>query len=300
MASTTGGSSSTANKRAVLGVDLPPGRFLELPGRGVTFLRDQPGPVGAPVVMLLHGWTATADLNFFRVFPRLTGAYRVLAMDLRGHGRGIRPRAYFRLEDCADDVIAVADQLGIDRVVPVGYSMGGTVAQLVAHRHPTRTAGLVLCSTAASFRAPDGTDRFMWNGLVPAMTAALSLTPPALRQQLLSRFVLARNDGTVPGWMLDEMRRNDPAAVAQAGLALSRFDSTPWIGELGRTGSSAIPAAVVVTTEDGTVPPSRQRALAAGLSGANVFEVVADHRAAITSADAWVPQLRKALAAVLR
>ena len=300
MASTTGGPSSTANEQPAPGVDLPPGRFLELPGRGVTFLRDQPGPVGAPVIMLLHGWTATADLNFFRVFPRLTGSYRVLAMDLRGHGRGIRPRAYFRLEDCADDVVAVADALGIERVVPVGYSMGGTVAQLVAHRHPTRTEGLVLCSTAASFRAPDNTDRFMWNGLVPAMTAALSLTPPALRQQLLSRFVLARKDGTVPGWMLDEMRRNDPAAVAQAGLALSRFDSTGWISELGRTGSTAIPAAVVVTTEDGTVPPLRQRALAAGLSGANVFEVAADHRAAITLADVWVPQLRKALAAVLR
>ena len=140
----------------------------------------------------------------------------------------------------------------------------------------------------------------MWDGVVPAVAAALTFTPAAFRQQLLSRFVTSRKDGTVPSWMLDEMCRNDPAAVAQAGLALSRFDSTEWIGELGRTGSSHVPAAVVVTTKDGTVPPSRQRALGAALSGANVFEVAADHRAAITAADVWVPQLRNALAAVLR
>lgn len=298
MASTSGGSSSTSDPTP--GVTLPPGRFLELPGRGVTFLRDQPGPIGAPVVMLLHGWTATADLNFFRVFPRLVGSYRVLAMDLRGHGRGIRPRAYFRLEDCADDVIAVADQLGIDRLVPVGYSMGGAVAQFVAHRHPARCAGVVLCSTSGSFRAPEGSDRFIRESVATAMAAALTFTPAALGQQLLSRFVLARKDGTVPDWMLDEMRRNDPAALAQAGVALGRFDSTEWIGELGRNGASGVPAAVVITTQDGTVPPARQRALAAAMTGANVFEVAADHRAAITSADEWVPQLRKALAAVLR
>ena len=298
--SPTAGEPSSPRASDAPPVQLPPGRFLELPGRGVTFLRDQAGPAGAPTVLLLHGWTATADLNFFRVFPRLTGTYRVLAMDLRGHGRGIRPRAYFRLEDCADDAIAVADALGIETIVPVGYSMGGAVAQLVAHRHPDRCAGVVLCSTSGSFRASDRSDRFMWDGVVPAVAAALTFTPAALRQQLLSRFVTSRKDGVVPGWMLDEMRRNDPAAVAQAGLALSRFDSSDWIGEVGRTGASHVPAAVVVTTKDGTVPPSRQRALAAAMSGANVFDVVADHRAAITAADVWVPQLRNALDAVLR
>jgi 3-oxoadipate enol-lactonase len=221
-------------------------------------------------------------------------------MDLRGHGRGIRPRAYFRLEDCADDAVAVADALGIQRIVPVGYSMGGAVAQLVAHRHPARCAGLVLCSTSAGFRSPGGSDRLMWDGFVPAVAAALTFTPAALRQQLLARFVTSQTDGRVPAWVAEEMRRNDPAAVAQAGLALSRFDSTDWIGQLGRTGTAGVAAAVVVTTKDGTVPPARQRALAAALSGAHVFDVPADHRAAITAANVWVPQLRNALAAVLR
>jgi len=55
-------------------------------------------------------------------------------MDHRGHGRGIRSAKPFRLADCADDVAALADRLGIETFIPVGYSMGGTVAQLMWRR----------------------------------------------------------------------------------------------------------------------------------------------------------------------
>ena len=43
---------------------LPPGRYVWLPGRGRTFVRELAGPPGAPVLMLLHGWTATGSLNW--------------------------------------------------------------------------------------------------------------------------------------------------------------------------------------------------------------------------------------------
>ena len=51
-----------------LGPQLPPGRRLELPGRGTTFIRDLEGPPGAPALVLLHGLSATADLNWFPSF----------------------------------------------------------------------------------------------------------------------------------------------------------------------------------------------------------------------------------------
>ena len=75
----------------------------------------------------------------------------MVAPDLRGHGRGIRSRRPFRLEDCADDLAALVEQLGCGPVVVVGYSMGGLVAQLLWRRHPDLVAGLVLCSTARVF-----------------------------------------------------------------------------------------------------------------------------------------------------
>ena len=130
---------------------LPAGRPLDLPGRGRTFYRRQPGPPGAPTLLLLHGWTANSALNWYSSYATLSRRFDVVAIDHRGHGRGIRSRRRFRLEDCADDAVALADALGIDRFVPVGYSMGGPVAQLIWRRHPHRVEGLVLCSTARNF-----------------------------------------------------------------------------------------------------------------------------------------------------
>ena len=134
---------------------LPPGRYVWLPGRGRTFVRELAGPPGAPMLILLHGWTATADLNWFACFHPLAERFRVIAIDHRGHGRGLRSIEPFRLEHCADDVAALARELGIDRFVPVGYSMGGPIAQLVWQRHRELVDGLVLCATSAHVHRHD-------------------------------------------------------------------------------------------------------------------------------------------------
>src|SRR5512146_567948 len=110
---------------------LPPGRVVNLPGRGEVFARDSGGTPGDPAVLLLHGWTASADLNFFPVYAGLAGSYRVIALDHRGHGRGMRSVEPFSLEDCADDAAALLDQLGTGQVIVVGYSMGGPIWQLL-------------------------------------------------------------------------------------------------------------------------------------------------------------------------
>ena len=92
---------------------LPPGRPVDLPGRGTTFVREQAGPPGAPTLLLLHGWTATGDLNWCTAFPALGRRWRVISIDHRGHGRGIRDGRAFSLEDCADDAAALLAVLGV-------------------------------------------------------------------------------------------------------------------------------------------------------------------------------------------
>ena len=70
--------------------------------RGELFVRDTGG--SGPVVLLVHGWMFASDLNWLRVYAPLARAgYRVLAADLRGHGRGLRSSEDFTLQDCADD-----------------------------------------------------------------------------------------------------------------------------------------------------------------------------------------------------
>ena len=270
---------------------LPPGRFIDLAGRGRTFVRELGGPPGAPTVLLLHGWTASADLNWFRCYSSLGRNYRVLALDHRGHGRGIRSRRPFRLRDCADDAAALVDELGVGPVIAVGYSMGGPVASLLWRRHPEAVRGLVLCATARSF-ASRPQERVSFAALGGLALAARAV-PDAMRRRLAQRFIGTRTDDrSIEGWVVEEMHRNDWKAVLEAGNALGRYDARGWIGEVD------VPAAVVVTTRDGVVHPARQQALARSIPEASVFEVDGDHTVCVTNPGRFLPALHSAVRAV--
>ena len=162
----------------------PRTRLVELPGRGVTRVWECAGPPGAETLMLIHGVTFTAELNWGKVFAPLSRHFRVIAIDLRGHGDGISAGSRFRLEDCADDIAALAEVLGLGRFVAVGYSMGGMVAQLLYRRHPSLLSGLVLCATArnvlgspaekmVALALPTAAAAIRWNPFLQPMSAEL-------------------------------------------------------------------------------------------------------------------------------
>ncbi|PLS75117.1 MAG: alpha/beta hydrolase [Actinobacteria bacterium] len=271
---------------------MPPGRCLVLPGRGRTFVREAAGPPGAPTVLLLHGWTVTADLNWFTAYEALSERFRVVALDHRGHGRGIRSRRPFRLEDCADDAAALAQVLGIDRLIPVGYSMGGPVAQLMWRRHRSLVAGLVLCATGRSFSGLDLGSRIYFSSLL-GLSLAARVTPAPLRRELSSRVIRRRlAGGPLAAWGLSEMQRNDTTAILEAGWAIGRFRSHDWIGEVD------VPTAVVVTARDEVVGPRRQLRLAEAIPGAAVVNVDGDHGSCVTDPGRFVPGLLEACTGV--
>lgn len=264
---------------------LPAGRPVDLAGRGTTWVHEQDGPPDAPTLVLLHGWTATGALNWSKCIAALGRDHRVVVIDHRGHGRGIRSPDRFQLEDCADDAVALADELGIDRFIPVGYSMGGAVAQLIWHRHPDRVDGLVLCATSGEF-ADRRRERIMF-GALDGLAAAARVTPPAVRAAVADRLFGRRysNDTAFGRWARSEVSRNDPQAVIEAGHALGRFRSHGWIGGVD------VPAAVVLTEQDSVVRPDRQRRLAAAVPGATVHLVTGDHDVCAAAPDRFVPAL---------
>ena len=125
-------------------------------------------------LMLLHGVGMTADLNWGAAYAELCRRFRVVAPDLPGHGRGIRPWPTFGLEECADHMVALADSLGIDKFVACGYSMGSLVAQLIWRGHPDRVErARSRCHVPQLPRSP--TERLM-SSLSPAFAVAAKRT----------------------------------------------------------------------------------------------------------------------------
>ena len=265
--------------------EMPPARTLRVPDRGELFLRDTGGD--GPPVMLLHGWIASADLNWCGAYHALEHAgYRVLAIDHRGHGRGLRPLAPFRLVDCAGDAAAALRQLELAPALIVGYSMGGAIAQILARDHPDVAAGVVLSGTAQHWQDPE--TRRIWRAM-GVLGLSLSLAPRPFWRWGFRRSGIPQNQRTV--WVQSELMRHSARDIAEAGRELGRFDSRPWLASVEPR------IAVLITGRDQAVPVRKQRELAAA-AGGPVFEAPIDHLDIVTDADKYNPVLLEALAAL--
>jgi len=261
---------------------VPPGRYVRVRNGDRFFLRELPGPTGAPLLVLLHGWGATAGLNWFRVFEPLARHFHVVAPDLRGHGRGPRGWRRFRLEQCAEDVAALMQELGGSPAIVAGYSMGGPVAQLLWKQHAPLVSGLVLCATGD--RLISGVaERLVLRSFSAALAGATRLGgAPVAVPRWMARNILpdtglgqARAD---PGWAAREARRHDLRLVLEAGWAISHYDATSW------TRAISVPTAVIVTEKDRLVAASTQRALAGRVPQGRIFTLEEGHLACASPA----------------
>ena len=269
-------------------------RLAELPGRGTTRVWECAGPPGAETLMLIHGVTFTAELNWAKVIPPLARHFRVVALDLRGHGDGISVGSRFRLEDCADDTAALADALGLGRFTAVGYSMGGMIAQLLYWRHTSRLSGLVLCCTASNVR---GSPTEMLTALALPTAAAAIRWNPILRRasaDVLGMTLLGHvDDPATARWARAQLSRTTLVTAVSAIQAVCEFTSDRWIGQVD------VPTAAVVTARDRIVPARRQLRLARAIPGASVHEVDADHGVCINAPQVFAPVLIGACRSVL-
>jgi pimeloyl-ACP methyl ester carboxylesterase len=264
-----------------------------LPARGEVFVREARGAAGSIPILLMHGWTASADLNWWRVYESVAALGHLIAIDHRGHGRGLRSEEPFSLEAAADDAAALLIELGVGPALVVGYSMGGPISMLLWHRHPQLVAGLVFEATALEWRA-SRRERFVWKFMALLEFVLRSGAPKGVIERGL-REAIERSPDLQPleGWLKGELRRGDPTAIVQAGRALGNYDARAFAPLVD------VPTTVVVTTKDRLVRPRKQRQLAAAIPGARTIEFAGDHDAPLVLGEPFRAATEAAVRSVL-
>lgn len=240
--------SATEPAATSLQVDVGNGRFLV-----------RQWGCGEPVV-LLHP-LALSGAVWEPVAARLAPEFRVVAVDLRGHGGSSWDGEPFGIGDLAGDVLGVLDALGLASVHLVGLSMGGSVAVTIAGWWPGRVRSLVLADTTA------------WYG----EDAARQWADRAARARGVPR--RAQLPFQVDRWFTEEFREAAPDEVARvadifvatdsgahavASEAMGALDARPLLP------SVTAPTLVLVGEQDYATPPAHAATLATGIPGATL------------------------------
>jgi 3-oxoadipate enol-lactonase len=211
-------------------------------------------------VVLVHA--IGCDLGMWDgVAPALAKHFRVVRVDVRGHGMSpVTPRPY-SLGELAGDIAAALDRLGIERAHWVGLSMGGMIAQAFALAHPARVGRLVLANTTSSYGA-DG--RKMWEARAKAVEEGgmAAITGLAMTRYFSDEF-RERNPEAV-----DRVRRRF-LATAPAGYigccdAIRELDFTAQLSRI------EAPTLVIAGGKDAGTPPAMSQAIVDRIAGARL------------------------------
>ncbi len=214
------------------------------------------GPVSGPVVVLMH----SLSTNLHMWDPQaaaLAQRYRVVRVDMRGHGLSTAPAGDYSMGMLARDVFGVLDALGIHQAHVGGVSIGGRIALQMAALHPERVLSLMPCDTALEFKPAS-----LWQERMEGARA---------------NGLAAGADATLGRWVLDK------SLASSQGLK-RMIVSTDLTGYLGcaaalrdctaaELAGIACPTTVVVGANDPATPVAASEAIAAAIPGASLHVI---------------------------
>lgn len=248
--------------------------------------------VGAgPPVVLGHSFLCSGRM-WREQLPALASGYRVLNLDVRGHGASSAVTEPFTLYDAVSDVVAVMDELGIDQAVWCGLSIGGMVALRAALTCPDRVAALVLLDTDAGAEVPLRKAKYRAMGVAARMFGIGPLLSPIARL-MFGATTRRTNPGLVTEWKGEFSSVHVPSVLH--GLeALMRRDSL-----LDRLPEITAPTLVLVGAEDRSLPPPLSRRIHDSLRDSRFVQVpAAGHLSALERPEAVNEALLDFLAVV--
>lgn len=215
---------------------------------------DLTGPEGAPVVCLTHSLASDSGMWAEQMPPLLAAGYRVLRLDMRGHGGSDTVDGPYTMEQLGGDVAAALSALGLERVHLIGLSIGGMIGQAVAIKHTSHVASLMLCDTLPG--TPEG-GQAAWAPRIEAVRNANSVAPLA--------------DPTMDRWFTPAFQAARPARWKEIHATVA---ATPANGYLGCAAailsfdfkadlpSISVPTLVVCGDGDEGTPPAANRLIA--------------------------------------
>jgi pimeloyl-ACP methyl ester carboxylesterase len=205
-------------------------RFAQLSDLRIAY---REGGAGSETVILIHG-LCSAILTWRDVFEAVEARRRVIALDLKGYGASDKPRGDYRLEEQAEIVRRLMDELLIERAALVGNSMGGAVALRVAARWPERVTQLVLADPAvysAHLRSILARLLLRWSGRPGRVTAFRTLrflmrSPSFIESRM--RVIYGRTEAITPEKVAAYYSLlKDPACLRAVVETLQAWDLQP-------------------------------------------------------------------------
>lgn len=227
---------------------------------GITLAYDDRG-TGLPIIFL-HAFPLNRTM-WAEQEDALSSQFRVISIDLRGHGESDAPLWHYSLDQAAEDVRALLDHLSIRQAVFVGLSMGGYILFAFYRRYADRVKGLVLADTRAQADTPEGkAGRFQM-----AQTAykhGLSAVADIMIEKLLSP-VTIRTKPEIVHRVRMMIEGNQVSGIAGDLMAMSeRPDSIPLLKQI------SCPTQIVVGELDHTTPLSDAKLMADQIPGARL------------------------------
>lgn len=215
------------------------------------------GPADAPPLVLGPS-LGTAAAMWEPVVAQLDGAVRTIRYDHRGQGASPAPPGPYAIADLGADVLALLDDLALDRVAYAGVSLGGMVGLWLAAHAPERIGALMVFNSSACPGNPDA-----WLRRAAAVRAADGTATVA--------------EGVVARWVTPPFAAEHPEVVDRLGAMLLASPAGSYaalcdlLADLdlrGELRAVRAPTLVVGGAGDQAIPPEHARAIADGIDGA--------------------------------
>lgn len=245
---------------------------------------------GTPLV-LVHGFPLDKRMWELQL-EGLSRRFRVIAVDLRGHGESDAGTVPYSMDLFADDLKGLLDALQIRRAAVCGFSMGGYAVFAFCRKYPQRLQALILADT----RPQPDTEEAKAGRETGAQTA-LTQGTKGITDGFLGRLITAEHRDSRPD-LVDKLRtimESTPAAAVAADLRAmaARPDSVPTLAQI------TVPTLVIVGDQDGVTPPADAQLMAEQIRGATLVTIGnAAHASNLEQAEAFNEAIASFLAAV--